>query len=125
MTEKWLTKKMRKEFRTIALRSFESCRIASVPDLHAIVLETGAQFWIEAKLSRNTTTFEFDWSSGQEQWIKDFEGDNGQVFIVIMNIHKRQLLLRSLWQEFGIIDLVNPLWANVLENLLTSSHRVP
>lgn len=119
--EKWLTKKMRERFNNIVLRSFESCRIASVPDLHAIVPETGFQFWIEAKLSKNAMSFDFDWSSGQEQWIREFEGDSGNVFIVIMNVTKRQILLRSLSEEYGIIDLADPMWAKSLESLLLTS----
>lgn len=112
---------MREGFYNIGLRSFESCRIASVPDLHAIVPETGKQFWIEAKVSKNASSFEFDWSSGQEKWIRDFEGDGGKVFIVIMNVTKRQILLRSLFEEIGIIDLANILWPQSLESLLRKS----
>ncbi len=126
--EKWLTKKIRERFTRIRLRSFESCRIASVPDMMAIVRfeiwpqPNVYQFWIEAKKIA-TPTSATPWSGGQEQWIREFEEDGGTVFILCLVTSTRQVVVRRLNPNVPdeLIDLANPEWPKVLESLLIES----
>jgi len=126
MNEKWLTRKMRKGFKTLKLRSFESCRIPSVPDLLAILPKDHhhlyrQEFWIEAKLMKDVDS-NIPWSGGQLQWIKDYENDDGIVFIVSL-IEKANtiLIFRAPRKLLGRISLTNPAWSFELENLLIES----
>lgn len=119
--EKWLTKKMRERFQHIRLRSFESCRIPSVPDLLAV--RNGLTFWIEAK-AMPLVTSTIPYSGGQEKWIREMEQDGVPVFIVALLTSTRHIAIFRFNERIGdLIDLINPLWANELENFLISSQR--
>jgi hypothetical protein len=121
--EKWLTREMCKRFTRIRLRSFEACRIPSVPDLLAIVkFEYGAeQFWIEAKKIKRISD-PTPYNGGQEKWIEDFEEDGGNVLILCLVTSSRQVVLRRIWHtREKVIDLLNPRWPEALENLLIES----
>jgi hypothetical protein len=119
--EKWMTRKMRERFKHIRLRSFESCRIPSVPDLLAV--RNGLSFWIEGK-AMPLATSSIPYSGGQEQWFREMEQDGVPVFVVALLTSTRHIAVFRFGRLIGdLIDLVNPMWANELENLLISSQR--
>jgi len=82
MNEKAFNKKLIKGFTAIKLRSFESCRLPDVPDLHAIV-GRGIEFWIETKVITSDKT-KLPFRHGQPAWAQKMSNDGGIYFVVVV-----------------------------------------
>lgn len=130
MNEKWMSRGMRKKFKAIRLHSFESARMANLPDLFAIV--QSFQFWIELKCVPNWNN-KIPFRKGQPEWIEQYEKDGGRCLILVLSedastifiLHGpirqiAELKLVHAFGRFGVfqISVKNSVWPGDLERAL-------
>ena len=118
-TERWLTKKIRDAFRRISLRSFESCRIQSVPDL--LAMRGGYSFWLEAKVMPRVDS-PIPYRPGQLKWMREVECDGGKVFVICLLSSTHQIaIFRPPHALLFSLDATDPDWPKKVEDSLISS----